>query len=75
MPPERRKKYDLKFLGKKHNAEWEELAVWSAKEIWMGEEILLDYCPEEQAPETLRLLKNRAEEKKAKSKRTRMTVA
>ena len=75
MSPGRRNEYELELLGKKHNAKWEGLAVRSVKEIWMGEEILLNYCPEEQTPETKRLLKNRAEEKKAKSKRTRMSVA
>ena len=71
MSPERRNKYKLKLLGKKHNARWDGLGIRASKEIRKGDEIYLNYNPNERTAETKHVLEQRAKERKAKRRGTK----
>ena len=74
MTREERGKYKL-GCGRRHNAEWDGLAIRATREIWMGKEVLLDYRPKERTLATKRLLAQRVKKKNAKSKKTQRSVA
>ena len=74
MSPEERNQYECGFTGKWHNATWDGLAIKSTRVIRMGEEILLDYRPEDRTPETKRLVEQRLKEKSMKAKRAHARI-
>ena len=69
MFPWQRNEYELGPGGKKHNAMWDGLGIRASKEIRKGDEILLDYKPDDRTAATERELEKRAREIKAKRKR------
>ena len=73
--PEKRNQYECGFTGKRHNATWDGLAIKSTRVIRMGEEILLDYRPEDRTLETKRLVEQRLKEKSMKAKRAHARIA